>query len=440
MAVKAKKGVITAPVSNGGTVNTDLSAVFSASEPIRAILFFAQRSTAEEHVAGDSSFAKGFASNDGGSIQQVYQTLSTTNNVGTTENSYYRGNASFVIKLVDVTSATTATTLLTCAVTTFNDDDFTCTFATTSSGTKIHYLALGGADITAARCGDFATTAAVATQDVTINAGFGQPDLVLFSPGNATTNTDAASGNGAVGFAADTGGSDTRGSCTVSGDAANNAVTNQNQGSNIPIFSANSTNAVATLSGILNWPTDGFELSYSDQASVGVLVQYLALRGTFTKAVTDGTARTTTGTTTHSLASGTARAALMWGGALATAAGERTADADLGGFFFGATDGTDEGCVGWVENDGDTTQWSTRYHSESKMYRLMAGSGQTTAGGASAITAECDASFSGGNMDLNWTDADSVAREYQVVMIGEAAAAATPSLVWQPQTSSLYSR
>src|SRR5687768_7772420 len=88
MSVVATKGVITAGTSDGSTATPTLTG-FSAGEPLRAVIFWASDSIAAgsrdlgSNVAG--GLAIGFASNDGGSIQQGYALCSELDGVGTSD-------------------------------------------------------------------------------------------------------------------------------------------------------------------------------------------------------------------------------------------------------------------------------------------------------------------------------------------------------------------
>jgi hypothetical protein len=427
VAVKARKGVMTAPASANGTVSVDLTGDgFSATDPLRAIIFWAEGSTAEEVAAANAVTGRGVATHDGGAIQQWCIATTGSNNQGTTITGRGNNTNGCILQLVN-SSATATAVDLKGSVTTWTDTGFTVTFSSTVSGRKIHYMAWGGSNITAARAFSYTCSVAAATQNITINTGFGQPDLVLWSGGVAGSLADAAASSGNISFGAGYDDTHNRTSAfTWLDNQATSALQHWQGNALAAAYDTSGTfDAVYSLSARASWPTDGIQIAYSDQAAAATEQFGLALKGDFTVALGSSTAPTAAApqTTTHSLASGTARAALVWGGALGTTVGNNATDNELGGFFFGGTDGTNEGCIGVVENDGDTTEWNTRIHSESKVYRLASGAGQTVAGTPSPVTSDADSSLSGGTATFTWGDTDTVAREYNWLVIGEPGSA-----------------
>jgi hypothetical protein len=141
----------------------------------------------------------------------------------------------------------------------------------------VHYLVLGGSDITAAKAGSFVTVNA-ATQDVTIDTGWGQPDFMSFA--GYLGSGGGIGANMAFGFAR----SDQE-RMAAAYRSTDNAGT-MNTGS---VLQAKAHNPVHTSAGIDvefdlatkgAWPADGFRVAYSIQSGTR-RVFYLALKGGF---------------------------------------------------------------------------------------------------------------------------------------------------------------
>jgi hypothetical protein len=196
--------------------------------------------------------------------------------------------------------------------------------------------------------------------------------------------------------------------------------------------------AEVDLSAKASWPTDGFQLSYPDQASLAFHFAALAIKGTFTASI--GTAEMLTAGSTQdlALASGTPKGLILMTGETNLTDGtiDNTAT-DLGGFGVGFSDGANENFAGCVDDDANTTSRASRFSSETKaIARHIA----DAAGGAATLDAEADSSISGSNFRLTYNDLAAVAADFIYLIVGDAPAAGATSLLWQSAPSSLYQR
>lgn len=165
---------------------------------------------------------------------------------------------------------------------------------------RIHYLALGGSDITHAKTSSFAqtTTAAPTTQAIT-GIGF-QPDALLFVSAmiNAAAPTSADTSSFMLGAATASGSSSTE-QAHYTGSSHAPAATTVTRGS------ARRTEVIATFNGartaLLNrgylnaFQSDGFQLGWNETGSnPGHIHHVLALKGTASFMVGSTTTRTDT--------------------------------------------------------------------------------------------------------------------------------------------------
>lgn len=417
MALNAQKGVLTASTTNGQTNTVNLPAGFD----LKALVFWAVNATAEGVVDGTIRLGTGFATNNGGTIQQGYLLHYDLDGNGTSD--IARGiNTTAALKGL---TASTPVVDYEMDVTTFSATQFVTTWTDApTSAIKVHYMALGGSDITAARVGSFATTAAAATQNVTVASGFGQPDLMLFLTNVQTSLTDAG-GTAAFGVGAAKSATERRHASYYAADNAGNMDIRSWQGNRaiMTYTAAGAVDSEADLSAKASWPTDGFQLSYADQAASAFQVVYLALKGTFSATIGSQTAPTAAAPQTQNLTSGgTPKGALFWGTPLPTTAGVDSSHADNGGFMVGATDGTNEGAVGITQDDTNTTSIASFWHSESKALQERV-AGATTG----VLNSEADSSISGNDVVLTWGDTDTVAREYQYLLLAEVSSSTNVS-------------
>jgi hypothetical protein len=435
VATQVEKGVFAA---NTGTGDQTITLADATLTP-KLVVLWASFDTAAGITDGDGIFSMGIGTNDAAAIQQGYICLFDDDAVGTS-GCVHDLDTDAVLKgltsdAIDATATDYQATLVS-----FGAGQFVINFSNAPSvALKIHYWVMGGSDVTGARLVKSTTSTAVATQDVTVVAGFGKPDLLMFMSHGYTDLYAQNDARIVLGF----GKSDTeRAALTMDFEdaAATMGLGAWYANNRCMLFMSGSVaiDAEADLSAKASWPTDGFQLAYPDQASFVFHFFALAIKGTFTSTI--GTAEMLTAGSTQdlALASGTPKGALLMAGE--TALTNDTIDStatDLGGFCLGGTDGTNEGFAGMVNDDANTTSVASRFHSETKaIARHIAAAGGT----AATLDAECDSSISGSNIRLTWNDLAAVAADYIYLLVGEPAAAGATSLIWQPASSSLYSR
>ncbi len=428
MALEFVKGVTTARTTTGTTVVSP-----TGITDLKAVIVWCTFDTADGIANADNIFSYGYCGSDGGTVTQGYASHWDDDAAGTTSVRMCH-NTNNIIKL----HTAVGTVDCVCDISAMSATSFTMNWSDASTiAFQIHYVALGGSDITAARVGSFAMSIA-ATQDVTVNAGFGQPDLIFMtSIGLASLTEGSTTPNWGMNSVAK---SDTErfvGECYINNSATNAAVASTGKSDACIVLSNSATPDVqGDLSAKASWPTDGFQISYSNQPSSGWQVVYLALKGTFTATIGNTTVPTAGAPQTQNLAlaSGTPKGGIFFTHENVVSSTTQTSGTRLGGFGVGATDGTNEGFAAIVQEDGNTAAIDGRIFTTTKALACH------DAGNPATLQSEADGSISGSNVVLTWNDTDTVAVEYWYVLFGEAAAAATPSLIWDPAPAGYFAR
>ena len=426
MTLNAQVGNFAAPTVDGNDSTINLPGGFD----LKALIFWMPKNTADGAVnpggAVTGQFCIGYSTKDSGSIQQAYSAVAEVDAAGNMDAS--RGmNTTAILKGYSDGGGTVD---FEADVITFDSEQFILDWANApSTALIVCYLALGGSDITAARAFTFQQSTAVATQDVTINAGFGQPNL-LFLTWNALAALGDAAGDYLISLGV--GKSDSARRCTMMGfnDGATTMDGCQYQGSRLIATMAASGVALdseADLSTVGGWPTDGFELSYSDQAGIAHQVMGLALKGDFVATIGSFSAPTAAPPQTVNLsgASDTPKALLVWGWPLATSAGVRTTDGDLSAFWMGASDNTNELSAGMTQDEGALASAVSVYLDRDKAVQFR------TLGATAVLQSEADAAAGSGGVngtgwDLLFGDTDTVAREANYLILAQTADAPPP--------------
>lgn len=422
MALNVAKGVISSPAGTGDQTYS----LASNFDPKALIVWWTNQTAAG--IVDDAQMNMGIATYRGSTAVQWGIGANSNDAAAAGDNSSFASSSSFARML----SPGLTTVLASASFVSFSTgatSNFVLNWATLpTTGTKLHYLVLGGSDITDALVGkmDLSTSS---PQDVTVAAGFGQPDLLLFIQAHftvAATGTTIA--QTMMGWAK----SDTSRRCAVWNEDEGSATIdvgfwNKDRAILMLDDAANTAYAEADLSAKASWPTDGFQLTIPALPAVATYdVYYLALKGTFQSAIGSNSSPTGAPTVNQDNDAGFAPAgAMVWGGNVTAKSTIDTTHADLGQYYIGATDGTNEGWAGMSEEDSAADADTYSYHSESKTIQMH---GADTSG----ILAEADGSFSGNNFRLAWNDTDATAREYNWVVLGSAAGAAAeeiPTLV-----------
>jgi len=420
-----EKGVLTAPGGTGVQTYT-LGAAFSGVTP-KAVILWTTGQTAAGAANKHGEMYFGCATFDGAAVQQWYLAFTDEDAVGTSNTS--RGSDTTACLTTLVAGATTVDSIAT--LDSFNSGNFKLNWTDApASAILVHYIVIGGDDLSAARAGSYAMSTAVATQDVTVASGWGQPALILSGTiSSSVTGQNGGSARIHLGFAKS---ATARGAGGFwSNDGAVNMTNSmvQKQAAVVAHSSVSTVDAEADLSAKASWPADGFQISYSNQAATAFLIFYLALKGTFQSAVGANSAPTSGSppVVQNNDAGFPPVGGLFFGWANAASSSVDANGADVFGWFFGGTDGTNEGLSAITQDDGNTTSFAGNVHSETKsVANYIAGTGGTD---PPSLQSEADGSFSGNNVSLSWDDIDSVAREYIWVALGDAPVIFVPRIM-----------
>jgi hypothetical protein len=418
VALKFEKGVLTSP---GSTGNQTVNLVDGSFGTVMAVILWGCYATSDGDTGADSIFSLGFGSYRGSSPQQWCVNHFADDAAGTSIVASGHTSASILRGLND---GATPTLDFDAALVSLGSAQFVINWTDlpTTASIKFHYVVLGGTDITDALVDAMDITTGTGTQDETVVAGFGKPDLLFQTMGPAgTTEGDAAShaplmlGVG-------------------KSDSAQGVVTYLNEDNRpsmelaafseadfIGYLSSDTALALnAVLSAVASWPTDGFQINKLTNAfGATVRMGYLALRGTFTSVIGSGVAPIAgTPPVTQDIAVGaTPRGGIFFHNVLPVTAGLDNTYADLNTFGIGATDGTREGWSGVGDDDAAAAAVTHRNHSETKTVKMF------TPSAAGTLVSEADGQISSNNIRLSWNDIDSVAREYRYVLFGDGTGA-----------------
>lgn len=412
MALKLEKGTLTAPA---GTGNQTYTLADSAFGTVKALLLWATFETTDADTDGNGIMAIGFGTYRASAAQQFCINYFDLDAAGTS--SCAKGQQA--TSILHALSGVTPTVDYDAALVSLGDHQFVLNW-TNAPGALIvvHYLALGGADITDALVNEFTLATAAGTQQFTVATGFGQPDLMLALACRGTTDGDAV---GAAVLSIGAGIDDSNEAHTSMAQNTSSATMVMGVDQDSTFFS-NLTSATATLyefelSAKASWPTDGFQVNKLTAPAATALFGVLSLKGTFSKAIGSGLAPTTAPTVTQDLNLGTGltpRGAFFFHNTIAATSAIDGSHADLGTFGIGATDGTNQGWAGVGNDDANTTAICHRNHSTSKTIKMY----QPAAAGT--LASEATSSLVTTNVRLTWADTDTVAREYRYVLLGDA--------------------
>lgn len=392
-----KKGSFIGPTATGNFDTTGIG-----FQPI-ALILFAVHKTATDGFKAGVAFSYGFATS---STQRKCITLDSSDNVAASTAG--RTNRSVPNLALAVHSATGLSGLSLDFVS-FLADGFrlNATAAAAGSNYEIHYIAIGGSEVTGAFVGEFTEPTATGNFDVS-GVGF-QPDFVLAA--GVCQSVSSGSLNGYLGAFAST---TQRGACAItSQDSTSPSNVNTYQRSDKAIVSLNSTGTgPRTEADFVSWLADGFRLNYSTTVAAGSQQKtiFLALKGG-RYWVGSETQKTSAGTKAKTGVGFTPKGLFMFG---TNRAASSVIDSTLGRLSMGASDGTTEGHV-WIEEVDAQTTTDTNEKSDT-LKAFSHNASQTT------VLAEMDVqSFDADGFTSNWTTADATAREFIVVGFGPSA-------------------
>ncbi|MDZ4185547.1 MAG: CxxxxCH/CxxCH domain-containing protein, partial [Desulfuromonadales bacterium] len=411
-ALQVKQGTFTKRTTTGTTAVTGVG-----FQPTAIIFYWTKQTTSNGTFAANISSGQGFAAFNGAAITQAATVVQVSDAVTTPSdaNDYHANNAA-IISLAITANITAIESRA--VVQSFDADGFTMNWTITTAGSAdiIHYVAIGGSDITNANVGTTSMFAATGNSSVT-GVGF-QPDAVLLLASNRSTaiNTNPASRRPGLNSGFMVGGaSPSQGSI---GWGMRDAQTAATHGS---VFSASRAlnimrgNAIDVAATYVSMNADGFTMNAS-VAGGATNVSWLALKGGVYKVGTF--AQPTAGTppfTTAYTGVGFEPTGLLLASTNSNATDNTVNTANPGASFaFGAaSSATARGSV-WAHQTGFNPNDSNMNNDATKVLRLA----QSTA------TNSAVADFSTFDLDgftLNWTTrADTTARRILYFAMGSS--------------------
>jgi hypothetical protein len=409
MALQVKKGTFTAPTVTGNFAVTGVG--FQG----KALILWGNRN-ANNTLASNSGFGYGFAAT---SLQRGTSSFNASNAVTatTTHNERY----GMLNRAYTISSATLGLAAAKADFVSWDTDGFTLNFTVAGTALQIHYIVLGGTDLTNAFVGSF--TEPIVTGNLGITGVGFRPDLVLTTAWSQGDNVNAASLNyNMSAFASTT----KRGALAItSQDVTSPTNANSYERNDKAIVSLNSVGTLRTEADFVSMDTDGFTLNYSTTVGSGAQpVVYLALKGGKYWVGSD-TQKTSTGTQAKTGVGFTPTGLLAFGGNKATAT---TIDATLAKLTVGGSDGTTQGATFNEDVDNQTTSVAAQVSDTTKVLKH--------ATSPSTVNAEASvSSFDSDGYTLNWSTADATAREFIVIAFGSTAAFPAYSTLIKSETS-----
>ena len=392
-----KKGNF-AKCTTGSCTNTISSLTFQP----KAVIFFWTRQTVDGLASGLYA-GYGFATS---ATNERAIAIASDDNIGSNSDT---GRSSLDTRSITIISDATAPTVSAVGdVTAWTTNGFTITWTTNENRADIiHYLALGGSDITNAVAGSFAATASAGTQGVT-GVGF-EPDFLMFLSADQGLTT-ATRGKASIGFAAGAEGAD-EASVAVSLEDAQSVPS---QDTWIRQRTDRSTNELSDsgaedhLATVDSFDANGFTINKS--AADATTFFYLALKGgkykvgSFNKCATTPTC---SGQSVSTVGFKPAGLIPMSGNQLSS-----TGIQAEGRISFGASDGTTEGATWWHDKDQVNPTDSNQRTSTTKI---------AVHGSRGTLNAEADLTAFGSNgFTLDWTTNNSVVEEIIYAAFGNA--------------------
>jgi hypothetical protein len=433
VALNIKTGTLTQP---GGTGNVDIT--LGTGFAPKAIILWGTPQTADGNTdATNGAFSMGVGTYRGSTVQQGYCSFFGLDAAGAAD--YASGiNTTRLLKLYSASAPTVDCEM---SLQSMADDKVTVSWDNLhgTASIRIHYMILGGSEITDAMAHTFACANA-ATQDVTVTSGFGQPSLIIFMAAHPTTLSDAATHwNPMIGVAK----SATERQCgAVMGQDGSNAMTLGaiQKDSAIVILGATPViDGEADLSATASWPTDGFRLAWSNQVSLLRQVLTLSLKGTFTSKISSVQVPSSVPNNTDVDHGSVPKGFLTFtaGGNNNTSTLQTAAVDAIGGLGIGAYDGTSEVAAAFSEDDSDGSSDMSMYQSTAK----AAGYANRNQG----LYWEADGVITGNTARLAWTTTttpvNGTFEKFCILSLGDAAVVASfPPRSAYPQRMYLHSR
>lgn len=390
MGLSVKCGTIASPAATGSQGYTGVGFT-----PKVLILFGSGTSHAVDTWEGAVQTMYGVATS---STQEWSVSMSAIDNNTTSDTAICFAN-------VVLQSMTAGAIIFSADLTSFDADGFTLNWtATAASGVKYYYMALGGSDITNAKCGTFTVPTSGATVSST-DPGF-LPEFLMVATtnaGGASAGTPIANLTTSIGFTDGT----SQGVVAVASEDA--------QGTS-DTYRAEYTDAIGLFINQTNGSEDGrfdfdsfdangFTLGISNNPSTAFVCGYLAIAG----------GRWKVGVETQAT-SNTTRAETGVGfepDGLFIASAGNTAQASVQAHnthSFGMSDGTSSRSTASQDLDAQPNMVNATRHSETDV--LVYGTAAATASSSTTTGRATLSSFDSDGFTLSWTSTDGNAREF----------------------------
>lgn len=405
MALETQVLKITAPATTG-------SQTYGTNFVPKAIILFSTLNTAEGQKA-DQAVGIGFAS----SATDTFEFLAAArsdDNLSTTNNVRYSGSNSLDVE--------DSTGFISGNLTSFNSSPagFTYNWTSTRSGAIVIAFVLGGTDITNVFAGVQNNVPTVATNPYTISGVGFQPDFVFFLYNYATFGLNTSNVDLSIGAATS---SSKRWALSMTAQDAQNMTASMNceraQLTTRCVIAQAASGAIDMEIDFVNFNSDGFVLNLINPPTPSSTeLMFIAFKGG-SYDVGAFNACTTANCNNDINVGFTPTGLLLSTFNNATSAGS-VANAEQ---YYGVGDGTSEGAVGSIADDGilpsrcDTAVVST------KVLRCLVG------GNPSPVESEADHFFPAGGAPANsfrltWTDEPPAAHEICYASFGSTAGAA----------------
>lgn len=285
------------------------------------------------------------------------------------------------------------------------------------SAAVVHYLALGGSDLSA-KVGNFTLNSSTGNQSVT-GVGF-LPEFVFFSNSKSGTGTTEEA-YGMISFGGSVSSTEEF-TVAIDGSGGNTNPTEEN-GSLITTKSLRrqSAGAVSWEADFISNDSDGFTIDITT-ASGSPAIGYFALTG-LTYKIGTATQKTTTGAQATTGVGFQPEAILFFGDGKATST---SISAHSGISVGGATSSTARGFI--ASQGQDAVASNTKYQSYNHVSHAFGSITATSSSNNPTLTGRADfTSFDADGFTLNWGTTDGTAREFVYVAFGQDAGGGSPS-------------
>lgn len=396
MALSSKSGVLTCPASTGN------QAVTGVGFQPKVVLFWCN----ERAAGGGDDLVIMFGAAVSSSARWVH-TMRDHTGVATTDGVVGFSNS----KCISTPNFNATTVKLDADFVSMDADGFTINWSTVSSGIPVHWVALGGSDITNVAIGSLNTGTTNSAGLSVAGLGF-QPNLLFILASRLSTT--AAYNNGSTNVSVSIGvaaAGSTAGVASYNTDDANAGADTYQYVANDGTIYWNMAEATGAPQGnnaaFTSFNAGGFTITTGSSGTIAnATVGYLAIRTTGGVKVGAESQKTSTGTKATTGVGFRPTALFMFGTgctSLAPAAG--AGRNGLTGFMGFAQVG-EELAVAYSSTDGAGTSEAKSSSTQTKAARYVTG-------GTPTVVAEADlSSFDSDGFTLDWTTADATGRQF----------------------------